>query len=90
MEEDDEDDEEEEKEKKPSGSSLCRSTPISNGSLACLCSFPGKKEPEPQTTDSWKTFYHKPPAEKPRDDQGHIAINIEPTEDGMYLTHLLC
>ena len=73
-----------------SGSSPCRSTPISNRSLTCLCSFPGKKEPEPQTTDSGKTFYHKPPAEKLRDDQGCIAINIEPMEDGTYLTHLLC
>ena len=74
----------------PSGSSPCRSTPISNGSLACLCSFPGKKEPEPQTADSGKTFCHKPPAERPRDNQGCITINIEPTEDGTYLTCLLC
>ena len=74
----------------PSGSSPCRSTPISNGSLTCLCSFPGKKEPEPQTANSGKTFYRKAPAEKIRDDQGHITINIEPMEDGTYLTHLLC
>ena len=73
-----------------SGSSPCRSTPISNGSLTCLCSFPGRKEPEPQTADSGKTFYCKAPSENPRDDQGCITINIEPTEDGTYLTHLLC
>ena len=74
----------------PSGSSTCRSTPISNGSLTCLCSFPGKKEPEAQMTDSGKTFYCKAPAEKPRDDQGCIAINIQLMEDGTYLTCLVC
>ena len=74
----------------PSGSSPGRSTPISNGSLTCLYYFPDKKEPEVQTTNTGKTFYHKPPAEKPRDEKRCIAINIEPTEGGTYLTHLLC
>ena len=47
-----------------------------------FCSSTGKVEPQPQTTHTGKTFYRKPPADKPRNKQGQIAIQIELTDDG--------
>ena len=60
-----------------------------SGSLNVFASFTEKTEPEPQTTETGKTFTRKLPIRKALNELGQVAIEIEPTEDGTYMTRLL-